>query len=188
MCASECASTMFSIGIAWRIRMKRRWKVMIALAVVGLAGFLVWAFLSPATPALTVRFCGYTTNYAFRVIEAEPPKDGSVFAIFAVTNHSGRVMEMLASQFAHSSVSETGSPVTWIATTNSSFITGATSIAFRPGEGAWVAARVSAADQPVLVFVHGRYLPDERTARRAWWSRLPWNQRNFFATATNELR
>jgi len=42
--------------------MKRRWKVGIAFAVVGLAGFLVWAFLSDPNHGVAIRFMGYETN------------------------------------------------------------------------------------------------------------------------------
>src|SRR5689334_19812223 len=74
--------------------MNRRWKIFIAIAVVGLAGFLVWAFRSSATPPLTIHFTGYRTN-----ITTDMPGDvilhkESVLAVFGVTNHSTHPMSV----------------------------------------------------------------------------------------------
>ena len=65
--------------------MSRRWKVIFALGVVGLGGFLVWAFLSEPHHDVALRFMGYKTNAAlYKVVE--------ITARFCLTNGSQRVI------------------------------------------------------------------------------------------------
>ena len=75
--------------------MSRRWKFVIALVVVGLTGFLAWAFLSDPNRGVAIRFLGYETN---RFGRREPV--GSIptnaLARFCFTNGSHRAISYYA--------------------------------------------------------------------------------------------
>ena len=79
---------MFSIGIAWPIGMKRRWKVGMALAVVGLTGFFVWVFQSPPSTGVAIRFLGYETNRSASPRHWIPTNSSGIEARFCLTNGS----------------------------------------------------------------------------------------------------
>ena len=98
---------MFPIVLAWRICMKRRWKVGLALAVVGLAGFLVWAFLSDPNRGVAIRFLSYETNGFKDVAVFGGPHSNWITAHFCLTNGSRRTLVY---------ESYDAGPVSWVAT------------------------------------------------------------------------
>src|SRR5881394_1382193 len=70
--------------------MERRWKVGIALAIVGLAAFLVWAFRSDPNRGVAICLLGYETNgIKHQTFLSRFPSNG-VSARFCLTNGSDR--------------------------------------------------------------------------------------------------
>ena len=168
--------------------MKRRWKVGIALAVVGIGGFLVWAFLSPATPPLTIRFLGYLTNGAPFLDQAFSPGTDSVLVVFAATNHSTHTMNVGALTLVELQGRIWDQGGGWLDTTNLGPGMGWRFTELEPGEGSRVATCFSTTNNPVSVTV-GDY---SSLVGNTWWDRV---RRRLFGnlppphiTATNELR
>jgi len=166
--------------------MSRRWKIGIALAVVGLAGFLVWAILSPATPPLTIRFVGYKTNHAFRLTEDQPGRDGSVFAVFAVTNQTGRTFVTHVTCLSRTNGVEVGQAVIWFGSLSFDSVLGADFPLLKAAAGGLAEVRIYRTDEPLRAVVEGRYYHRAKTRLDHYWSRMPWNQRTFSISATNE--
>ena len=72
--------------------MKRRWKVGIASAVVGVAGFIVWAFLSDPNRGVAIIFLGYETNEIKHQTFLSRFASNGVSAHFCLTNGSDRAI------------------------------------------------------------------------------------------------
>jgi hypothetical protein len=72
--------------------MKRRWKVGIALAVVGVAGFIVLAFLSDPHRGVAIIFLGYETNGIKHQTFLSRFASNGVSAHFCLTNGSDRAI------------------------------------------------------------------------------------------------
>ena len=168
--------------------MKRRWKVGMALAVVGLAGFLIWAFRSPPTPPLTIRFAGYLTNGTPSFERALPPGAGYVFAVFAVTNHSAHNVTVGATALVEFNGHIMNKAGQWLNKTNYTPGRGSHYNQLNSGEGSRVATSFISTDDRIIMTVadytdHGG---------NTWWNRirrqLPKNRQRPRASATNELR
>jgi len=167
--------------------MSRRWKVVFALAVVGLAGFLVWALLSPATPPLSIGFYGYVTNDASRPIAELPPPDGSIFAVFVVTNqtrHTLRAEARLSTRHEGTSVV----PLTeWLQRGPDHGILAEDYATLKPGQSALTGIVVPRVGEPVRAFVKAdvSYVVTPWSRIR---DRLSWSRPTFSASVTNESR
>jgi hypothetical protein len=182
----ECASTIFTFGIACRIRMKRRWKVCIALVVVGLAGFLVWAFLSPATPPVTVHFLPYELFHTSAIKGRPPYTNGVVTAVFVVSNTTPRVLSAHAVYYYRFKGTELKNFAWFEYVRTGSVIRSSGDIFLTPGQTGTFRAGVPRAHEPIRTVVEGRDVPLKNAFLARWRDRLPWNRYAFSITVTNE--
>jgi len=168
--------------------MKRRWKILIALVVVGLAGFLVWAFNSPSTALLSVRFVGYVTNKTSGDVGTLEFRNDSVLAIFGVTNHTKGDVFVWDNANLRRPQTTVSPAVPWLYGTNSYSGLNVGVLLLGAGEGGWMAAHVVQTGQPAQVTLEGQRHRPGNTLWARFCNRLPWNKRLLFATATSEPR
>jgi len=72
--------------------MNRSWTVGIALGVLGIVAFLVWAVRSNPLHGIELRFLGYQTNRTDRVAPLVPYPAPEIYARFSLTNGSRRAI------------------------------------------------------------------------------------------------
>jgi len=168
--------------------MKRCWKIFIALVVVALAVFLVWAFLSPAMPPVTVRFLPYEASQRAFIEGGIRPSNGTAVAVFVVSNTTERVLTAHTYCFYRFNGAELKlfgyyRPPS---TTDVYRITG--DALLKPGQAVTFRALVPRTEEPLRTVVAGRDIPFDKTVLARLKNRLPWNQRTFSVSATNEAR
>jgi len=177
---------MFPIVLAWPIRMKRRWKFGIVLAVVGLAGFLVWAFLSPATPPLTIRFLPYEPYHTSAIKGRPPYSNGVVTAVFVVSNTTHRVLSAHAVYYYRFKGTEFKNFAWFEYVHTGSVVRSSGDMFLTPGQTGTFRAGVPRAHEPIRTVVEGRDAPANNTFLARWRDRLPWNRYAFSITLTND--
>ena len=168
--------------------MSRRWKIGIVLGVVGMAFLLVWAFCSTPVLPLSLRFQGYVTNDEDRVICEFCLPPGTIAALFVASNQSERVLAAHASYLLRTNGVETSYRAIWKPSFHDDLSRALGFPTLLPGRTVGFYAPVLRTDEPVRMIIDTRQFRESRSVFGRYWNRLPWNQRRFFATATNELR
>jgi hypothetical protein len=168
-------------------RMKRRWKVGVALAVVGIAALLACALLSPAKPPLGIGFYGYVTNDASRPIAELPPPDGTIFAVFVVTNQTRHTLRAEARLSTRNQKTSEAPLTEWLQRGPDHGFFAEDYATLKPGKTALTGIVVPRAGEPVraVVNAHMSYVITPWTRIR---DHLPWSRPTYSAAATNQLR
>jgi hypothetical protein len=142
--------------------MRRCWKLLTVLVVLGIAAFLVWAFRSDPNRGVAIRFLGYENGGFMRYPFPPSLKDGPVTAQFCLTNGGrraiafdangrgahGRRFPYFISEIKHKRDWNNGQSVTWRPTPGpwGSYV-------LTPGESLCFSVHVSYPDKPLRVTI-----------------------------------